>query len=483
MSTTSVALRMSGDAMVSTEMPRLASVVPPADRARADVLGFLDRELARRAGTAGVVVLSVPAPLAAPEALLGLADSGPALLWDPACGRAASGLGAAWRIDLDGPRRFADLRAAADGLWNRLERADHPDVALAAEPRLYGGFAFAAGAASAAPWEDFGDGAFVLPRLQYERAEEAASLSVAIEGRRLDDRTRIALVAEAEAALLELALVELVEAEPTPGRLLEPSRARWTEMVQAIRAEIAAGRVEKIVAAQRAEVELAAPLALPAVLRRLARGLRASTRFAFRRDLGVFLGATPERLISLRGRRFETEALAGSIDPGAEHAAQLLASGKDQREHRLVVDAIVRRLEPLCAHLEVASEPRVRELREVFHLHTPISGTLAAPRHVLDLVEALHPTPAVGGVPTAESMRWIADHEDDARGWYAAPIGWFDARGDGDFAVALRSAVLRGREAHLYAGAGIVRDSDPDLEWVETGLKRQALLRALGAGA
>lgn len=146
-----------------------------------------------------------------------------------------------------------------------------------------------------------------------------------------------------------------------------------------------------------------------------------------------------------------------------------------------MVDAIVRRLEPLCSCLHVAPEPRVRELREVLHLHTPIRGTLTRPRHVLELVEGLHPTPAVGGVPTAEALRWIPEHEPDERGWYAAPVGWFDAAGDGEFAVALRSCVLRGREAYLYAGAGIVRDSDPELEYHEMELKKQALLRALGA--
>ena len=145
-----------------------------------------------------------------------------------------------------------------------------------------------------------------------------------------------------------------------------------------------------------------------------------------------------------------------------------------------MVDAIVRRLEPLCESLRVAERPSVRELKDVLHLHTEIRGELAGDRHVLDLVEMLHPTPAVGGVPTAAAVEWIREHETHARGWYAAPVGWFDADGDGELMVALRSCVLAGDRAWLWAGAGIVADSDPIAELAETALKEQALLGALG---
>ncbi len=258
--------------------------------------------------------------------------------------------------------------------------------------------------------------------------------------------------------------------EPFDGKLL-----------LAFRRGIEAGAFQKIVAAGHSRVELSAALETSAVLRRLSRGLRASARFAFCRSHSTFLGATPERLITRRGASIATEALAGSIAPGGEGAERLLHSGKDLVEHQLVVDQIVRRLEPLCERLEVGSRPRVRELRELLHLLTPIAGRLRRPRHVLELVAQLHPTPAVGGVPTETAMRWIREHEGAGRGWYAAPVGWFDGDGDGDFAVALRSCVLRGREAFLYAGAGIVRDSDPDLEYTEAELKKQVLLTALGA--
>ncbi len=137
-------------------------------------------------------------------------------------------------------------------------------------------------------------------------------------------------------------------------------------------------------------------------------------------------------------------------------------------------------LEPLASKLRVPAAPVVRTLRNVHHLWTPISATLARPTHVLDLVRALHPTPAVCGTPREAAIRWIAAHEPATRGWYAGAVGWFDAEGDGAFTVAIRSGVLARREAWLYAGAGIVEGSDAALEYAETRVKQAPMLAALG---
>ncbi len=464
---------------VTSTLVRETSFAAPA------VGEYLARQLERHAGTSGTLTVTVPAPGAAPESLLGLEgpELGMGFLWDPPAPPSFAGVGVVHRVDLRGHRRFTDLKAAARKIWEAIHGETHPDCPPGERrPRLFGGFAFAVGAATGDPWAPFGDGCFTLPRLLYERSPGGSTLTLAAEGRELESSsTRSRLLSHLEAALLELA-VDRIPLPATPDlRLVEPSRSAWAEELEAIRRGMAEGRFEKIVAARRTVVELGAPLDTVAVLRRLARGLVASTRFAFRRPHATFLGATPERLVALQGRELRTEALAGSIGHG--HAEELLRSAKDRREHQLVVDSIVRRLEPLCAELHVAPKARVRELREVLHLQTPIRGILAEPRHVLELVESLHPTPAVGGVPTDVALAWIAEHERDERGWYAAPVGWFDEAGDGEFAVALRSCVLNGRRAHLYAGAGIVRDSDPELEYRETQLKKRALLRALGVVA
>ena len=204
---------------------------------------------------------------------------------------------------------------------------------------------------------------------------------------------------------------------------------------------------------------------------------------------GALIAATPERLVRRDGDYVQCDALAGSIarTDDIDAAAQALrASAKDRREHQLVVDAIRTALTEAGAQVVepgTESEPAVRALRHVIHLHTPFRAVLRTPRHVLELAARLHPTPAVGGTPTDVATEWIRTHEPEARGWYAAPVGWFDLDGNGELAVALRSGVIAGNRAHLWAGAGIVAGSDPDRELAETDVKLRAMLGALGVNA
>jgi isochorismate synthase len=194
-----------------------------------------------------------------------------------------------------------------------------------------------------------------------------------------------------------------------------------------------------------------------------------------------FLGATPERLLAKSGLTIETEAMAGSVEAGERKQAALLSSSKDLSEHVIVVREIVREIESLCARISFPESPAAHALRDVVHLYTPIHAELAQPCHVLELVERLHPTPAVGGVPRGAAVTWISEHEPNERGYYASPVGWFDEDGNGAFWVGLRSALLDGAHAHLYAGAGIVAGSDARQELAETELKLAALKSALGA--
>jgi menaquinone-specific isochorismate synthase len=245
------------------------------------------------------------------------------------------------------------------------------------------------------------------------------------------------------------------------------------------------GDLVKVVLARAVEVTCQKPIDVERVLRSLDAGYPACILFAFRSCGGVFLGATPERLVRLEDRRVETMALAGSTRRGAtpdEDAAlvgALLTSPKEQQEHAVVVGEIRAALAPLCQSLEIPAEPSVLSVRNVHHLATPIRGELAGELTVLELVERLHPTPAVGGAPRAAALAFIREHEPLGRGWYAGPVGWVDRFGEGEFAVALRSGLLRGRTAHLYAGCGILADSDPAAEYAESELKLQPLLRAL----
>jgi len=266
----------------------------------------------------------------------------------------------------------------------------------------------------------------------------------------------------------------------TPGwdrRCGEAEQVAWSGQVEDRRRTIQDGAFEKVVAARHCVVELEAGGGSLDVLKRLEARFPGCARFALWQGDAAFLGAAPELLVSRRGPAVSSEGLAGSTEHG--DGARMMASSKERDEHQLVVQSILKALEPFCDSLRSASEPSVRELPNVLHMQTPIDGHLRESTHILSLVRALHPTPAVGGVPTIEAIQWIVEHEALARGWYSAPVGWTDAAGDGEFVVALRSGLLRDGKAWVYAGAGIMADSDPDAEYAETELKMQALLGAL----
>lgn len=394
-----------------------------------------------------------------------------AFWWAPREGDEVAGLGIAAEVRARGVDRFAEVRRRAAELFARVNVIDPPE-APPWTPRLYGGFAFAAGSADAPPWSDFGDAGFQLPRALLRRQEGRTWLTVIGrapadgQAERVRDRL-LAAAREAETAR-----------PPEVRRVHQLPRAEWRARVEEIGALIAAGACEKIVLARRAEVELAAPLDARALLGRLDVRHPDCFRFAVRRGNALFAGASPERLVAVSGDRVETEAMAGSIALRGG-ARALLDSRKDRGEHAVVTRAIARNLAPLCSQLELAPAPEVRALRHVMHLCTPVRGRLEPRQHLLEVAAALHPTPAVGGEPTDRALEWIAARE-APRGWYAGAVGWFDREGDGELAVALRSGLACGDRAWVWAGAGIVAESDPDAEYAETGDKQRAFLDALG---
>ncbi len=431
------------------------------------------------------VVLSIPAPEAPPSFLLRACPSRDAFLWIPPEGPCVAGVGTAFSIAAEGELRFKDLRERSASLWKTLAEIRAPGCS-APPPVLFGGLAFEAGQEAETPWEDFPDGAFVLPRWCYGRTGNAAWLSLALRGRR--DLARIDRFLDELSTILDTATTTppRVEMPAVRAERRETSPLEWSALVAGIRRGIDEGLFSKVVAALRTDIDLGEAIDTLAVFDRLDRAYPDCHRFLVKKGETVLLGASPERLVRRQGREIATEALAGSIDAAATEeanrlrAVQLLESGKDLGEHELVVEAIRRKLEPLCSELRVPARPQIRELPHVLHLHTPMEGVLSREMHVLDLAAVLHPTPSVGGVPTSDAVRWIVKNEPHRRGWYAGPVGWFDSEGNGDLAVAIRSGVLRGRHAYVYAGAGIVRDSNASREHEETRTKQRPLLRALG---
>lgn len=400
-----------------------------------------------------------------------------AVFWSPPEGPAAVAWGLAARASATGPERMPQLRDAGA----RLLAAVEADPGAPA-PRLWGGFAFAPGAAAAPFWNGFGDASFVLPRLTYWQVDGRAKLQLVCES---NDTGAEAELAATRAALLRLAAAG-PEADPAPAaapRILPPDPEAWRRQVSEILAAIATGTVRKVVAAHCSEVLFSAAPPVDSVLAALADESGRVWRYAIGRADATMLGATPERLVRRRGQRVDSDALAGTLAKAAGAAADLLASTKDRREHQLVCQGVAEALAPLCSQLSVPSSPQIRELKRLYHLATPIEGQLRQPTHVIDLVSRLHPTPATGGTPRAAAFEIIAAAETTPRGWYAAPVGWFDASGDGEFVVALRSGLLAGNRAYVFAGAGIVAGSVAEQELAETELKQRVMLRALGATA
>jgi salicylate biosynthesis isochorismate synthase/menaquinone-specific isochorismate synthase len=196
----------------------------------------------------------------------------------------------------------------------------------------------------------------------------------------------------------------------------------------------------------------------------------------------AFIGASPELLVRRSGAGVSTVALAGSTrrssDPAVDDhlGERLMRSDKDRREHRIVAERIVRRLRPHAVWVESGPEPAIVKVANIQHLATPVIAQLAEPRSAIELAGMLHPTPAVGGEPWPAAAAAMTELEELDRGWYAAPVGWMDSTEDGEFCVALRSALLRDRDAHLFAGVGVVAGSDPEAELAETEVKLQAML-------
>ncbi|MFC5969925.1 isochorismate synthase MenF [Halomarina salina] len=409
------------------------------------------------------------------------AQETPHVHWSTPEGLELVGAGVAVDVTGDGAERFARLRDRAEAVFGAMD-VDGPP---AARPRMLGGVSFSPEHDPDPPWEGFPAAQFVLPETQLTRTDDRTYLTVSRYGRTVD---AAAVESALDAAHERVADLPAMVPSGDPPGVVETahltSREEWHEMVESAVQRIESGDLRKVVLALALSVDLGSEVDIPSVLERLRRTYPECYRFLVApTDSAGFFGAPPERLVRLDGREVRTEALAGSAARGdtpeadADLAAELVESEKIQHEQGLVADAIREQLAPLGEVRE--GDQHVHRLATIQHLRTPIEATLDADGHVLDIVEALHPTPAVGGLPPAAAQRVIHETESFDRGWYAAPVGWFDASGDGEFAVGIRSGVAGGARATLFAGNGIVADSDPAAEWDEVRLKYRPILDEL----
>jgi menaquinone-specific isochorismate synthase len=428
----------------------------------------------------GVLSLALPLPPLDPLALLpalaGRAGDGFRFLWDGAPGLCIAAAGRCNSLELSGPRRFELAQRFCSATLARLEVPEstpalaRPRVLLAFaffDAPLHPGTAAVPGVQAVLPrWQLSRQGQHCWLRLQQSLGGEMTPRQVAEE---LWDMARS----------LSSSRPARVTAGATP--VATPAAARWPGLYRAAARQglelVNSGALHKLVLAVRQELVLeggADPLALLAPLRRHQSG---SCRFLWQRDQqGALLGASPERLLTVRSGQLRSDALAGTSADACGKA--LLESDKDRREHELVVDAITDGLRQAGLTPRRPRRPRLARHGQLVHLHTPITAAVEG-HHPLALAASLHPTPAVAGLPRREAIGWLRSLEPFERGHYAAPIGWIDSAGDTDLRVAIRSGTLRGNRLELTAGAGLVRGSQLERELQEVGLKLGVLQQQL----
>lgn len=336
-----------------------------------------------------------------------------------------------------------------------------------------------------------GCGPVVLGALPFDdRPPTRLVIPASVVGRAADGRSWLTTVAPSGVAAatptaLDLDRLSTLPSIAPPDRfslISVRSHAEWSKLVEEAVKVVRAGRLAKVVLAREVLVEANRRFVPADVLQKLHALYPSCMLFS----ADGFLGASPELLVSRRGRQVRSQPLAGTVarsgDPRADErlTEAMMSSAKERQEHRLVVDQVAAGLLPLCDRLDVPDSPSIVPLRNVSHLGTPISGRLTSPPPgALDLVARLHPTPAVAGSPTGAAAAYLRAVEGFDRGHYGGPVGWMDAGGDGDWAVGIRCAEVAANTARLFAGVGVVADSDPDAELAETQLKLQALLAAL----
>jgi isochorismate synthase len=420
-----------------------------------------------------ILIRSEPCDAVDPLEIFAAAGSAPRFYWEqPMARRFRVGVGRAAAVTVEGLQRFRAAEAGASEIFSRIQwEGPGPRVG-----QLVGGFAFSPSQGSSGLWAGFPNGELRLSDLTYWREGDRYVRDVCPSGRWVGLHPRALAMGHPVRGVVEIGNGG---AEP------------YVEQVQRILDRIHSGELQKVVLARAVHITSGSAIDPVAWLVALRDRFPACTLFAVGEGDGVFLGASPERLVRVDGPDVQTAALAGTAPRGASRpddqalGEALCDSRKNSAEHAVVVRHLQAVLEGCCDDVVVAPEPVLLKTRTVQHLCTELSARRrpASPVSLLELVERLHPTPAVGGAPPEAALKWLAENEVVERGWFAGPVGFLQSDGNGEFAVALRSALARGRSATAWAGAGIVARSKPMAEFTETELKLRTVLGPLLWGA
>lgn len=379
--------------------------------------------------------------------------------------------------------RFSDISAR----WKELRAAlikEKKDRA----PVLFGGFSFDPKSVKESEWDEFPSAYFFVPSFQLTSEGGQTYISINLINTNGDAAEEFDKLRDERDRLIHIAQVNEFEpsVKPTVDSIVEIAKEQYVEAVKDVTQKIKNGDADKVVIARSVKMNFKENVSSVAALHHISNEQQESYHFGLQKDGQLFFGATPERLIEISNGRAYSSCIAGSIERGTsavedrELGIELLNDYKNRAEHNYVVNMISEVFHDYCSDITMPSEPSLMKIRDIQHLFTSIEGNIEQQTDIFSLVAALHPTPALGGVPTNKSMEIIREQERMDRGYYAAPIGWTDSEGNGEFAVAIRSALLDGNKAYLYAGGGIVADSESEKEYEETWVKFRPVLRALG---
>lgn len=375
-------------------------------------------------------------------------------------------------------------------LWREITRTARIDETnpIGTGPILLGGFSFDPQTRKEEEWAGFGDALFFLPKymLSVINNEYYLTYNDVCEPTVADHKQMEKMIYKFYKSLLSTPYSQKM-GEATVSSSNEIGQAAWLKAVEKVIHDLKTStEIKKVVLARKMELQFDEKINASSILQSLQEQQRESYTFAIESNHRCFLGATPERLVKILDEEVLSTCLAGSAPRGkdVEHdeklGAELLNDEKNRFEHQLVVNMIQAALAPYCDGLRVPKEPILMKTPAIQHLYTPVIGTAKETHSIFKMVEQLHPTPALGGVPTMEALSIIRENEGMDRGFYGAPIGWTDYRGNGEFIVGIRSGLINEQRATLFAGCGLVSESKPEDELIETRIKFRPMLQALG---
>jgi len=385
--------------------------------------------------------------------------------------------------------RFGEVQSRARDLFD----FSNGDSGHLPAPRFYGGFSFRSDHSPEGLWSGFPPALFHLPEVELAKTSGQPPRLIARALVDPEDGDVDGALARLLARTLRLGSIlpdalHPRNAPPTtvPVTRHESKRSEWQAAVEHALTAIEGGAISKVVLARTLDVVAERRLDPIEVVEHLWGANRGSHVFLFEPEEGrALVGAAPETITTVSRGSFHATAVAGTVARGETpeeqrgFADRLLASEKDATEHRIALQDMVARLDSVAYDVTAQAEPHVLTLARIQHLETDIRARLTEGTSALSVLEVLHPTPAVCGLPRDAALEFLEREEPFERGWYAGPVGWFDVEGNGVLAPALRCAVVQDRRWRLFAGAGIVAGSDPSLEWEETTMKFEPVLRAL----